>query len=110
MKKINLFIFTIFLILTMFFFGSLVKAFEPEELEDCILNASKNPSIEGVSKNSIQNYCECALDLIVDQRKDIRTSGYECAKKSFSWLVYRYWSNYRSTIKVEVTANEFIKV
>ncbi len=62
----------------------LVSAYESDQLAECISSARENPSIEGVSKSSIQNYCQCALDLIIDQNQDVRESGYECAVKSFS--------------------------
>ncbi len=52
-------------------------------LVDCISSAKGNPSIEGASESSIENYCDCALDLIVDQSKDVRESGYECAVMNF---------------------------
>ncbi len=61
----------------------LVRAYEPDQLAECIASARENPSIEGVSERSIQDYCECALDLIVDLNQDVRESGYECAVKSF---------------------------
>ena len=64
-------------------FTSGVTAYEQDMLLDCISSASENTSIEGVSDSSIENYCDCALDLIVDQKKDVRESGYECAVKNF---------------------------
>ena len=61
----------------------LAQAYEPDQLGDCISSSRNNPSIQGVSESLIQDYCECALDLIVDQKQDPRESGYECAIKSF---------------------------
>tara|TARA_Y100001968_G_C19241270_1_gene659542 strand:- start:489 stop:698 length:210 start_codon:yes stop_codon:yes gene_type:complete len=61
----------------------LVRAYEPDQLADCLSSALANPALEGVSESSIQNYCECALDLIVDQKQDVRESGYKCAVTSF---------------------------
>ncbi len=37
-----------------------------------------------MTDESIENYCDCALKLIVDENKDIRSTGYECAVKNFS--------------------------
>ena len=67
MKKIKKFIFINFLILVFFLTSSSAKAFDASQLDDCILSATQNPSIEGVSESSIKGYCECALDLIVDK-------------------------------------------
>ena len=58
-------------------------AYEEEMLVDCISSARENTAMEGVSDKSIANYCDCALDLIVDKKKDVRDSGYECAVKNF---------------------------
>ena len=83
MKKIKqLTILAIFLLM-MLLFVPLVRAYEKDQLADCISSSRENISIKGVSESSIEKYCDCALDLIVDQQKDIRESGYECAIKSF---------------------------
>ena len=58
-------------------------AYPQDQLKDCISSAQKNPNLEEVSLNSIENYCDCALNLIVNEKKDVRESGYECAVKSF---------------------------
>ncbi len=78
-----------------------VRAYEPDQLAECIAGALENPSIEGTAESSIQNYCECALDLIVDQNQDVLDSGYECAAKSFGWLVSWYLTS-------EISANRLV--
>ena len=83
MKKIKQLILTFFLLLALIVFGPEVRAYEQEQLADCISSARENIAIKDVSESSIENYCDCALDLIVDKSKDIRDSGYECAIKSF---------------------------
>ena len=83
MKQFKQFIFISFLTLIVFVIAPFVRAYEPDQLTDCISSALINPALEGVSESSIQNYCECALDLIVDQQQDVRDSGYKCAVKSF---------------------------
>ena len=73
-------------LLVIFSFSPVVIAYPQEQLNDCISSAQKNPSIEGASKSSIENYCNCALQLIVDEGKELRESGYQCALKNFGWL------------------------
>ena len=74
-----------FLIITLLFLSLAGRAYAyPEsQMEDCIASALKNPATKSLSKNSITNYCDCALKAIIDENKDIRESGYECAKKNF---------------------------
>tara|TARA_Y100001968_G_C19373511_1_gene726348 strand:+ start:755 stop:1015 length:261 start_codon:yes stop_codon:yes gene_type:complete len=84
MKQAKQLIFTACLILIVFAIAPLVRAYEADQLADCILSARENPSLAGVSESSIQNYCECALELIVDQKKDVTESGRKCAVKSFT--------------------------
>ena len=79
-------VFTAFLMFSVFLIGPLVRAYESDQLADCISSAMQNPSLEDVSDSSIQNYCKCALDLIVDQNQEVRSSGYLCALKSFTEL------------------------
>ena len=73
------------LIITLLFLSLTVTAYAyPEsQMDDCIASALKNPATRTISKNSITNYCDCALNAIIDENKDIRESGYECAKKNF---------------------------
>ncbi|WP_320667530.1 hypothetical protein [Prochlorococcus sp. MIT 1307] len=58
-------------------------AYPQDQLKECISSAQQNPNIEGVSKESIEEYCDCALKLIVDEGQDRRTSGYKCAEVAF---------------------------
>ena len=83
MKKISKLFFAFFLLVVLSLFTSPVMAYEQAQLEDCMLSASENSAIKGVSDSSIENYCDSALDLIVDQKKDVRESGYECAIRNF---------------------------
>ena len=81
-KHLQLIVLAVFFIFV-FAFTYSVEAYEAEQLVDCISSAKQNPSIAGVSESSIENYCDCALDLIVDQGKEVRSSGYECAVSNF---------------------------
>ena len=59
-------------------------AYPDSQLDDCIVSAEKNPAVINISEESIRNYCDCALTAIIDEDKDIRDSGYECALKNFN--------------------------
>ena len=76
----------IFLIIMLLIFSNVKIAYSyPEsQMEDCISSALSNPATESVPKNSIINYCDCALKAIIDENKEIRVSGYECAQKYFN--------------------------
>ena len=54
------------------------------QMNDCIESAKENPSVTNISDESIIKYCDCALKAIIDENKDIRESGYECAIKNFN--------------------------
>ena len=71
-------------LLVLIAFSPTALAYPQDQLKDCITSAQKNPNIEEVSESSIEQYCDCALKLIVDEKKDVRESGYECAQQSFN--------------------------
>ena len=54
------------------------------QMDDCVSSALSNPATNSISKVAITNYCDCALKAIIDENKDIRESGYECAQKHFN--------------------------
>jgi len=78
MKKILI----IFII--MISFTSTAYSYPESQMEDCVSSALSNPATKSISKASITNYCDCALKSIIDENKDIRQSGYECAQKNFN--------------------------
>ena len=53
-------------------------------MADCVSSALSNPATKSISKIAIKNYCDCALKAIIDENKDIRESGYECAQENFN--------------------------
>ena len=53
-------------------------------MNDCVSSALSNPATKSISKIAITNYCDCALKAIIDENKDIKESGYECAQKNFN--------------------------
>ena len=74
------------LIISMMFFSYAGAAYSypQSQMDDCISSALSNPATESISKIAITNYCDCALKAIIDEKKDIRESGYECAQKNFN--------------------------
>ena len=75
-----------FLILLLIIFSHVGKviSYPESQMDDCISSALSNPATKSISRSSITNYCDCALKAIIDENKDIRESGYECAIKNFN--------------------------
>ena len=65
-------------------FASTAYSYPNSQMEDCVSSALSNPATKSIAKDSITNYCDCALKAIIDENKDIRESGYECAQKNFN--------------------------
>ena len=59
-------------------------SYPESQMDDCVSSALSNPATKSISKIAITNYCNCALKAIIDENKDIRESGYECAQKNFN--------------------------
>ena len=59
-------------------------SYPENQMDDCVSSALSNPATQSISENAITNYCDCALKAIIDENKDIRESGYECAQKNFN--------------------------
>ena len=80
------------LIIFIILFNFIGKAYSyPEsQFNDCVSSALSNPATKTISEIAINNYCDCALKSIIDENKDIRESGYECAQKNFRWPTYKY--------------------
>lgn len=72
------------LVLLLFISVMPAYAYPDSEMEDCVLAAGKNPAVINIPEESIRNYCECALTAIIDEKKDVRESGYNCAQKNFN--------------------------
>jgi len=77
MRRLSLFLLVIFI------FSGTAIAYPQDQLKQCIFSAKQNPNIQGASDSSIESYCDCALNLIVDEGKDRRDSGYKCASDAF---------------------------
>ncbi len=74
----------LFLFVMIFCFSGTVYSYPESQMEDCVSSALNNPATESISKKLITNYCDCALKSIIDEKKDIRESGYDCAMKNFN--------------------------
>ncbi len=72
------------LLLLMLSFACSTYSYTASQMEDCISSSSLNPATKSISKESISNYCDCALKAIIDEKKDIRIAGYECALQNFN--------------------------
>ena len=59
-------------------------SYPESQMEDCVSSALSNPATKSISKIAIISYCDCALKSIIDENKDVRESGYECAQKNFN--------------------------
>ena len=64
-------------------FSGTAYSYPESQMDDCVSSALNNPATKSISKKAITNYCHCALKAIIDENKDIRQSGYECAQKNF---------------------------
>ena len=75
----------IFLIILSLMLTFVKEAFRysDSQLEDFVSSALKNPESKSIEIASIINYCNCALKAIINENKDIRESGFECAQQNF---------------------------
>ena len=67
-----------------FTFSGTAYSYPESQMDDCVSSALSNPATKSISKIAITNYCDCALKAIIDENKDIKESGYECAQKNFN--------------------------
>ncbi|WP_038652798.1 hypothetical protein [Prochlorococcus sp. MIT 0801] len=65
-------------------FTGTAYSYPESQMDDCVSSALSNPATKSISENAITNYCDCALKAIIDDNKDIRESGYECAQQNFN--------------------------
>ena len=65
-------------------FTSTAYSYPESQMEDCLSSAISNPATKSIPKASITKYCDCALKAIIDDNKDIRESGFNCAQKHFN--------------------------
>ena len=76
-------LFVILVLLILSLAGS-AFAYTENQMSECISRALNNPATKSISEIAITNYCDCAVKAIIDEKKDIRDSGYECALKNFN--------------------------
>tara|TARA_B100000579_G_scaffold301147_1_gene251089 strand:- start:491 stop:727 length:237 start_codon:yes stop_codon:yes gene_type:complete len=70
--------------LLIFSFTGKAYSYSESQMEDCVCSATNNPATKTIPKISITNYCDCVLEAIIDQKKTVRESGYECARIHFN--------------------------
>ena len=58
-------------------------AYPNTQLKECILSSKQNPIILGTPEDNISGFCDCSLQLIIDEGKGIESSANECAAKYF---------------------------
>ncbi len=74
----------LFISIIIFSFAGTAFSYPESQMEDCVSSAINNPATKSISKAAITNYCDCALKAIIDEKKDIRESGFECAQQNFN--------------------------
>lgn len=62
---------------------SIVFGYPQDQLRQCVLGSKQNPILLGVPESSIENYCDCVLNLIIDEKKEARESANKCGLKYF---------------------------
>ncbi len=75
--------FLLIFLLVIMIVPQMVFAYPQAQLKECILGVKRNPIILGAPESSISNWCDCALQLIVDQEKDDVESAKQCGKQFF---------------------------
>ncbi len=65
-------------------FASAAYSYPETQMKDCVSSSISNPATKSISKDSITNYCDCALKAMIDENKNIRESAYMCAQKHFN--------------------------
>tara|TARA_Y100001968_G_C18912770_1_gene506041 strand:- start:295 stop:531 length:237 start_codon:yes stop_codon:yes gene_type:complete len=65
-------------------FSPTAYSYPESQMSDCVSSALNNPATKSISEILISNYCDCALKAIIDEKKDIRESGYKCAQENFN--------------------------
>ena len=61
----------------------IANAYPEDQLKECIMGSKQNPIILGVPEDSIRNYCNCALELIVDEGQGVKESANQCGSRYF---------------------------
>ena len=69
--------------LLIFSFVAPTYSYPENKMDDCISRALENPATKSNTRESIISYCDCALKGIIDEKKNVRESGYQCALKNF---------------------------
>tara|TARA_B100000029_G_C17276103_1_gene851701 strand:+ start:457 stop:702 length:246 start_codon:yes stop_codon:yes gene_type:complete len=74
-------------LLGLFLLAPIVNAYSQEELQKCVVSTNSNPNLEQFSVDALENFCGCALTILVDEGKTLQkaqSSINACAINSFS--------------------------
>ena len=73
----------IFCLTILLVFSPIALAYPQDQLKKCVLSTKQSPIILGAPERSIEQYCDCALTLIVDEQKEAQSSINQCALSNF---------------------------
>ena len=73
----------ILLLLTFFACASMAIAYPKEEIATCITGVKRSPVLLGVPEQEIANWCDCVLQLTIDEAQDPKLSSSFCGQKHF---------------------------
>lgn len=66
-----------------FAFASMAIAYPKDQLKECILGAKRSPLLVGVPALEVERWCDCTLELILDEGKADKLSASYCGHKYF---------------------------
>ena len=78
--KIRMVTIILFLI---FSFSAMAIAYPQDQLNKCILGVKQSPIVTGVPASEIENWCNCTLELIIEEGKGDRQAANYCGHKYF---------------------------
>ena len=62
--------FSAFCLVVLLAFSPAALAYPQDQLKECILGAKSSPTVLGVPQVSIENWCDCVLELTIDEGKE----------------------------------------
>ncbi len=71
-------------VIVAFSFAIGVDAYPQDQYRECILAVKSNPVVVGISEDSIESFCDCALGSIIDDDNTDENSVKHCAKETLN--------------------------
>tara|TARA_B100001250_G_C19688150_1_gene739021 strand:- start:492 stop:731 length:240 start_codon:yes stop_codon:yes gene_type:complete len=59
-------------------------AYPTDQMDECILAAKSNPAVLQLPESAIEDFCDCALTLIIDEGNNDKESAKKCAKEKLN--------------------------